>query len=288
MKKIHHLVCLLVLMLCTCEALAATKIATLHIPAGVSGGTLTEYRFNLSVLTPESVDYGVYESKSLMVTDLPNVSWTRGPSNTAPILKVESFGGHFPEARCPGIREYDNLSPVMGWGCNDVVLGVYYDGDLHGCPWLVSAYVISRDPIDLMYDPNIPPYTGAPATISSCPTVSLAPYDVSWNENYVVHNKVVRLQSTGGVIEQTLPTFLMENGKLCDGSNLDERGAYCRFVSQQMTFSTSGCDNAKVTVTAEQQPVTSRQLHDMKLRVDTTSRQPIDSTCRFTYILNMY
>ncbi len=34
-----------------------------------------------------------------------------------------------------------------------------------------------------------------------------------------VHNKVVRLQSTGGVIEQTLPTFLMENGKLCDGSS---------------------------------------------------------------------
>ncbi|MXE06881.1 StfH/YfcO family fimbrial adhesin, partial [Escherichia coli] len=81
---------------------------------------------------------------------------------------------------------------------------------------------------------------------SSCPAVPLAPYDVSWNENYVVHNKVVRLQSTGGVIEQTLPTVLMENGKLCNGDNFDERGAHCRVIAQQMTLSTSGCDNAKV------------------------------------------
>ncbi|MCV5179272.1 StfH/YfcO family fimbrial adhesin, partial [Escherichia coli] len=59
-------------------------------------------------------------------------------------------------------------------------------------------------------------------------------------------------------------------------------------VAQQMTFSTSGCDDAKVTVTPEPQPITSRQLHDMKLRVDTTAQQPIDATCLFTYILNMY
>ncbi|EOK4651923.1 StfH/YfcO family fimbrial adhesin, partial [Shigella boydii] len=137
-------------------------------------------------------------------------------------------------------------------------------------------------------DDDFPDYIGPTKVSSSCPAVPLASYDVSWNENYVVHNKVVRLQSTGGVIEQTLPTFLMENGKLCNGNNFDERGVYCRFIAQQMTFSTSGCDNAKVTVTPEPQPITSRQLHDMKLRVDTTSRQPIDSTCRFTYILNMY
>ncbi len=72
--------------------------------------------------------------------------------------------------------------------------------------------------------------------VLTVPTVPLAPYDVSWNENSVVHNKIVRMQSTGAVIEQTLPTYLMEGGKLCDGSNYDERGAYCRFVAQQMTF----------------------------------------------------
>lgn len=120
---------------------------------------------------------------------------------------------------------------------------------------IVSSYVESASTMDQRFGAGI--FIGPTKVSSDCPTESPAPYDVSSNENYVVHNKVVRLQSTGGVIEQTLPTFLMENGKLCDGSNFDERGAYCRFVAQQMTFSTSGCDNAKVTVTPEPQPITS-------------------------------
>lgn len=56
-----------------------------------------------------------------------------------------------------------------------------------------------------------------------------------------------------------------------------------------ITFDFSGCDDAKVSVTPQPQPhpITDKQLHDMILRVDTSSQQPIDSTCRFTYILNM-
>ncbi len=78
----------------------------------------------------------------------------------------------------------------------------------------------------------------------------------------------------------------MESGKLCDGRVMDDRGAYCRFVAQMITFSTSGCDSSKVTVTPNQHPITDKQLHDMVVRVDTSSRQPIDSTCRFQYTLN--
>lgn len=67
------------------------------------------------------------------------------------------------------------------------------------------------------------------------------------------------MQSTGAVIEQTLPNFLSDGRwKTVDGSKYDERGAYCR-LPQQMTFSTSGRDDAKVTVTPEPQPITSRQ-----------------------------
>lgn len=71
----------------------------------------------------------------------------------------------------------------------------------------------------------------------SCDPIPLDPYDVSWNEERVIHDKVVRLQSTGNIIEQTLSTFLMKDGRLCDGSKFDEDGAYCRYVSQQMSFS---------------------------------------------------
>ncbi|MCJ8703030.1 StfH/YfcO family fimbrial adhesin, partial [Escherichia coli] len=32
--------------------------------------------------------------------------------------------------------------------------------------------------------------------------------------------------------------------------------------------------------------VTDKQLHDIVVKVNTSSRQPIDSTCRFQYVLN--
>lgn len=78
----------------------------------------------------------------------------------------------------------------------------------------------------------------------------------------------------------------MKDGQLCDGSGMDERAAYCRFVNQQITFTAEGCDDARVTVAATRHPITDRQLHDMLVRVDTSNRQPIDSTCRFQYVLN--
>ena len=88
------------------------------------------------------------------------------------------------------------------------------------------------------------------------------------------------------MIEKTLSTHLMKDGKLCDGSQMNEEGAYCRWVAQMITFSSSGCDNANVTVAPNRHPITDKQLHDMVVRVDTSSRQPIDSTCRFQYTLN--
>ncbi|MCQ4942581.1 StfH/YfcO family fimbrial adhesin, partial [Escherichia coli] len=69
---------------------------------------------------------------------------------------------------------------------------------------------------------------------------------------YVAHSNVLSLQSRGGTIEKTLPTFLMESGKICDGRVMDDRGAYFRFVAQMITFSTSACDSSKVTVTPNQ------------------------------------
>ena len=79
----------------------------------------------------------------------------------------------------------------------------------------------------------------------------------------------------------------MESQKLCDGSLFDERGANCRFADDD-PFTASGCDDAKVTVTPVPHPITDRQLHDIVVRVDTSALQPIDSTCRFQYVLNMF
>ncbi|HAN5044985.1 TPA: DUF2544 domain-containing protein [Escherichia coli] len=162
-------------------------------------------------------------------------------------------------------------------------LDITVDGDVGGCPWLVSIRATSQVVVgsvdkDIYYGPN--------ATVSVCPTVSVTPYDVSWDENYINKTKTLSLQSTGGVIEKTLSTYLMKDGKLCDGSQMNEEGAYCRWVAQMITFSSSGCDNANVTVAPNRHPITDKQLHDMVVHVDTSSRQPIDSTCRFQYTLN--
>lgn len=285
MKILRYVFYFLLLICLSTGVQAAKKIATLYIPAG-SMGVLTGFQFNLSILTPEGAQYGVYQSRSVAILNVPLVSWTG--QGTAPELHLEDARTILPTSRCPGLEEYDARTPQTTWACVEMKVTVFYDGDMHGCPWIVSSYVKSEDATEAIYTGNNVPYIGPTKVSSDCSAIPLDPYDVSWNENTVVHNKIVRMQSTGAVIEQTLPTYLMEGGKLCDGSKYDERGAYCRFVAQQMTFSTSGCDDAKVTVTPEPQPITSRQLHDMKLRVDTTAQQPIDATCRFTYILNMH
>ena len=213
----------------------------------------------------------------LKAEDLDLVSWTG--SNTAPTLKMESVQ-LISDSACPGLGEYDTAAKTSSWDCENATLGVYYDGPVDGCPWLISTYTDSIIQMD-----GIGPYVGPKVHNSSCP-VSVATYDISWSEDYISYTKVLSLQSTGGMIEKTLPTFLMENGRLCDGSQMDDRGAYCRFVSQMITFSTSGCDNSSVTVTPNRHPITDKQLHDMVVQVDTSSRQPIDSTCRFQYTLN--
>ncbi|HCN5724913.1 TPA: DUF2544 domain-containing protein, partial [Escherichia coli] len=98
-----------------------------------------------------------------------------------------------------------------------------------------------------------------------------------------------RIQSTGSTVTTTLSTYLMEGGRLCDGSNFsdnDGRGAYCRAVSELLTFTSYGCDKSTVTVTPTRHPVTDKVLHDIVVNVNTSSGQPIDSTCRFQYVLN--
>lgn len=147
------------------------------------------------------------------------------------------------------------------------------------CPWLVAVS-------DKVQNRNGASYQGPTGYGTLCPTVSVQPYDVSWSESYVSKSKQLTLQSTGGVIEKTISTYLMKDGKLCDSSQMNETGGYCRWVAQMITFTASGCDKAEVKVTPNRHPITDKELHDMVVRVDTSSMQPIDSTCTFQYVLN--
>ncbi|MGU0043764.1 StfH/YfcO family fimbrial adhesin [Escherichia coli] len=55
---------------------------------------------------------------------------------------------------------------------------------------------------------------------------------------------------------------------------------------ESLTFTSYGCDKSTVTVTPTRHPVTDKVLHDIVVNVNTSSGQPIDSTCRFQYVLN--
>ena len=66
MKILRYVFYFLLLICLSTGVQAAKKIATLYIPAG-SMGVLTGFQFNLSILTPEGAQYGVYQSRSVAI-----------------------------------------------------------------------------------------------------------------------------------------------------------------------------------------------------------------------------
>lgn len=280
MKRIRLLFCLVGLLFLSSVAQADVIFRNVSTYVGAYGNGLnTQVVFYLDVLTPEGVYHGEYyqDGNKLKEGNLPNRSWN-GPG-TAPSIYVHT-GIAASDASCPGLSSLDS-----GWFCNSLPVDITVHGPTHGCPWMVTTRILSTT-TSIFLPADQKQYLGPKANQTTCPTEPAAAYDISWSENAVVHNKVLSLKSTGAVIEQTLSTYLMRDSRLCDGSQYDERGAYCRFMSQLITFTSEGCDDSKVSITVTEHPITDRQLHDMLMRVDTTSRQPINATCRFQYILN--
>ncbi|HBA6817906.1 TPA: DUF2544 domain-containing protein [Escherichia coli] len=234
-------------------------------------GAAASIVFNVTVLTPGEVAYGKYNSIGRTGDTLRLISWTgSGPAPTLVITDYDTIN----DSHCPGIN-------TSIFRCAYMTFKVTVASDNYGCPWIASFYSYTNLPGYINGS-----YTSPTVHNSICPTIPVASYDISWSENYVSHNKALQLQSTGSTITTTLSTYLMENGKLCDGSVFDSRGAYCRAVSELLTFTSYGCDKSTVTVTPTRHPVTDKELHDIVVKVNTSSRQPIDSTCRFQYVLN--
>ncbi|OSL75380.1 putative fimbrial adhesin YfcO [Escherichia coli TA054] len=275
---------LLTLMVLSLTAQAQTF--QMYTPMGVPS-FMAKIVFSLEVVTPAGVYTGTYQSHNpymLQVGNLDVISWNGPSSIPAPTIYLD----HSDEkdiSFCPGLAGIPSTNG-RGWDCYAADLKVTVTGEVQGCPWLVSSQITTTDQGAVGAT-----YIGPKFHNSTCPSIPLTTYDVSWDENTVAHKKTLNLQSAdavGGIIETTLSTYLMESQKLCDGSQFDDRGANCRFVAQMITFTASGCDDAKVTVTPVPHPISDKQLHDIVVRVDASALQPIDSTCRFQYVLNMF
>lgn len=161
-------------------------------------------------------------------------AYFRTGSGPAPTLVITDYDT-INNSHCPGID-------TDIFRCAYMTLKITVASDNYGCPWIASFYSYTNLS-------GFGSYTSPTVHNSICPTIPVASYDISWSENYVSHNKALQLQSTGSTITTTLSTYLMENGKLCDGSVFDSRGAYCRAVSELLTFTSYGCDKSTVTVT---------------------------------------
>ncbi|EGJ6168352.1 DUF2544 domain-containing protein [Escherichia coli] len=232
-------------------------------------GAYGQMFFYVTVLTPGGVAYGKYNSVGHKGDTLKVLSWTgAGPAPTLVVADYDTTNN----SNCPGID-------TNVFRCAYMIFKVTVESDNYGCPWISSFYSVTEVG-------GFGTYTSPTAHATACPTVPVVSYDISWSESYVSHIKTLQLQSNGSTISTTLSTYLMEDGKLCDGSVFDSRGAYCRVVSELLTFTSYGCDKSTVTVTPTRHPVTDKQLHDIVVKVNTSSRQPIDSTCRFQYVLN--
>ena len=265
----------LVMLIATTEVLAAGHEVDTYY--GIGGDIKATYTYSLKIMTPSKVYNGEYQSDGTFRTGtyMTNTAWNGPPP--APTVKLIGYDQNLSRSLCPGLPS--------SWDCGLLKLEVIVTADIEDefyCPWLV----VVNDKVQNRSGMGGVSYQGPNGYGTLCPKVVVDPYDVSWDENYVAHSKLLTLQSTGGVVEKTLSTYLMKDGKLCDSSQMNEAGGYCRWVAQMITFTASGCDKAEVTVTPNRHPVTDKELHDMVVRVDTSSMQPIDSTCTFQYVLN--
>lgn len=280
MKK-KHIVSLLMMLILSlgisriCEAkqgLLGNTFRSMEVYYGAGKLLGMQLKLNITIATPQGVYYGVYNATSLDIGDtIPNESWS-GPGS-APVLKVVNYRSA-DASNCPGID-------TTKFGCRAFNFDVTVNQDDGGCPWLaaLSAYSYFPD--------SGGAYTGPTSRGSICPTVPVDTYDISWNPNFVQHDKVLSIMPTGGTVNQTLPTYLMESGTLCDGSKFDDRGAYCRFVATGITLTVLGCDNNIVTTTAVAHPITDKELHDINVAVNTKNvgTGTVTSTCNFQYII---
>ncbi|EHS6107675.1 DUF2544 domain-containing protein [Salmonella enterica] len=198
-------------------------------------------------------------------------TWTPTIANP-PVVVLDSYNKNISKSFCP-----DLPSPQSDWNCMSASVSVTIE-DVDVCPWTMRVYTTSEN----RYYPK--PYIGPPTMTTAC-TVNVTPYDISWNPDSVDHEIQLNLKSTGGIITKDLHTYLMKDNQLCDGSKMDERGAYCRYVNTFTKMTPAGCGDGRVTATSVARGINETALHDITLNINTTSAAPINTTCEFLYVM---
>ncbi|APV89923.1 MULTISPECIES: fimbrial adhesin StfH [Enterobacteriaceae] len=230
---------------------------------------------NSTITTPDGVYYGSWKFSvpSYAGSSASLISWT-GPS-PAPTIVLRSYDNSVSKSNCKNL-------PSSWGGCGSYTVDITVQSDDYGCPWLAATHSTAADMI------SGETYSTPDTRSSVCPKVPVETFDISWDPNVSKQKTTLMFDATGGTINSTLHTYLMEGGKLCDGSKFDERGAYCRFVSSGITLNVLGCDRSLVKTSAVVHPITDVELHDINVSVNTSNigSGQFTSTCSFQYIID--
>ncbi|EHF9645894.1 DUF2544 domain-containing protein [Salmonella enterica] len=230
---------------------------------------------NSTVTTPDGVYYGSWKFSGMARKGATAtlLSWT-GP-DPAPTIVLRDFDNSISKSNCKNL-------PSSWKGCGHYTVDITVQSDNYGCPWLAATHSTAEDLV------SGETYSAPDTRSSACPKVPVKTFDISWDPNVSKQKTTLMFNATGGTVNSTLHTYLMEGGKLCDGSKFDNRGAYCRFVSSGITLNVLGCDQSSVTTSAVDHPITDVELHDINVAVNTRNigSGQFTSTCSFQYIID--
>ncbi|MED9399028.1 StfH/YfcO family fimbrial adhesin [Escherichia marmotae] len=239
----------------------------------------TLLKLHVNILTPNGLFTGTLTSYLARGVPYHMDTWSLangpGPLPPNPTITVTDYDNtNVDNALCGPLPD--------GWNCAWFEIKVDTQTDSYGCPWVADIWATSTGAHGI--------YDGPVAHGSICPTVPVASFDISWSKDRVQNDKLLNIASTGGVVHANLPTYLMESGKLCDGSLNDTRGSYCRYVSEMTKLTSQGCTNVEggnsnvTAVVADSSPY-DQTLSNIAVEVNTAGTGQFTTECYFQYLM---
>ncbi|MEI9482818.1 StfH/YfcO family fimbrial adhesin [Enterobacter cancerogenus] len=223
-----------------------------------------------------SSENGIYDATDAIERGLGTPTLIYWSSASIPSVEILHAQKHdIDSSHCPGID-------TTLWACGSADVAYTQHFEYHQCPWNIAQYTVSVDPS------TGKSWTSPPTRETACPTVPVATYDISWSKDNVQHEKQLILTPNGGRVETTLKTYLMEGGRLCDGSLMNDRGVHCRYVSTGVSVTVLGCDDPRVTTSISKHPMTDIELYDIRVQADTQHLGAglFSTTCNFRYLID--
>lgn len=282
MKRFHTCLMILFLTLSAVFMLPASadnnlKSSTtmnIYFAVPLSGEQYATTQLVLALPSSTTTENGSYNMEHPVLTyhTLPNITWS---TSQEPNISTQTVSTNVTPDHCPGMD-------TAYWKCATTKIKISIHFEQPDCPWNITMYTVNRDSL------TGKSWTSPPYRETSCPTVPVANYDISWSPDSVQHDKQLVLNPTGSLVEATLHTYLMEGGALCDGSLMNNRGTYCRYVSTGVSATVMGCSDSHVVASVERRPMTDTILNDIHVQVDTQhiGAGMFSSTCNFRYLID--